>query len=116
IARSAESDRRSNSEVFASLRVPHAFLVSSSPITILVSEVNRYGGMTRLVGAGTPLNTRPARSNLDWWHGQKKPPSQSGPRSAGPISGRKVGEQPRCVQMPTATKISGFLERFSFFA
>ena len=65
---------------------------------------DRYlcGGITRLVGAGTPLYTRPARSNFDWWHGQKKPPSQSGPRSAGATSGRNVGEQPRCVQMPTA--------------
>ena len=71
-------------------------------------------GSTRLVGAGTPLKTRPARSNFDWWHGQKKPPSQSGPRSAGATSGRNVGEQPRCVQMPTATHIASLIERCSF--
>src|SRR5690348_16694154 len=70
--------------------------------------------MTKLVGAGTPLNTRPARSNFDWWHGQKKPPSQSAPRSAGASSGRNVGEQPRCVQMPTATHRLGLIERVSF--
>src|SRR6266542_6408741 len=91
----------------------HAALMSS-PTTIRVSERNLYGGMTRFVGAGTPLYTRPARSNLDWWHGQKKPPSQSAPRSAGATSGRNVGEQPRCVQMPTATQSGGLIERVSF--
>ncbi len=29
--------------------------------------------MTRFSGAGTPWNTRPAMSNLEPWHGQKKP-------------------------------------------
>src|SRR5512139_4318278 len=81
---------------------------------ILVSDTYLCGGITRLVGAGTPLYTRPARSNFDWWQGQKKPPSQSGPRSAGAISGRNVGEQPRCVQMPMATHIESLIDRCSF--
>src|SRR5207249_9408909 len=68
----------------------------------------------RLSGAGTPLYTRPARSNFDWWHGQKKPPSQSAPRSPGATSGRNVGEQPRWVQMPTATNMASLIERCSF--
>src|SRR5206468_5706208 len=37
-----------------------------------------------------------------------------GPGSADAISGRNVGEQPRCVQMPTATHSSGLTERYSF--
>ena len=40
-------------------------------MTILVSLRYLCGGTGRLVGAGTPEYTRPARSNLLWWHGQK---------------------------------------------
>ena len=80
------------------LRLPSARLRRSGSC---VSDRNLYGGMTRLVGAGTPLNTRPARSNFDRGRGRKSRPASRRPRSAGATSGRKVGEQPRCVQMPT---------------
>ena len=60
--------------------IAYAPLPLSSPTTSRASPTNRYGGTTRLRGAGTPFSTRPARSNLDPWQGQKKPPSQSGPR------------------------------------
>ena len=74
-----------------------------------------YGGITKLVGAGTPAYTRPARSNLEPWQGQKKPPFQlPPPKSAAPTSGRNVGEQPKCVQMPTATQRLGLIERVAF--
>src|SRR5207237_6222393 len=96
------------------LRAFRYFDSVSSPMRTMVSLKYLYVGTTRLSGAGTPLYTRPARSNFDWWHGQKNPPSQSGPRSAGAISGRYVGEQPRWVQMPTATHISGLIDRYSF--
>jgi len=51
------------------------------------------------------------------WQGQMKPPGQLGstPDSA-PVLNLSVGEQPRWVQMPTATKISGLIERVSFLA
>src|SRR5690606_15731424 len=70
-----------------------------------------------LSGAGTFAKTRPARSNAEPWQGQKKPPCQSAGRP-GPAPGARfgVGEQPRWVQMPTATKNSGLRERYSFFA
>ncbi|MNZ21574.1 hypothetical protein D3C78_386500 [compost metagenome] len=45
----------------------------SAPTRMVVSLRNWYGGMTRFSGAGTPWNTRPAMSNLEPWHGQKKP-------------------------------------------
>ena len=37
--------------------------------------------MRRLVEAGEPSNTRPARSKREPWQGQKKPPGQSAPSS-----------------------------------
>ena len=43
-------------------------------------------------------------------------PEQSAPRSAGPISLRKVGEQPRWVQTPFTTKTSGEADRLAFLA
>src|SRR5207237_3070370 len=96
------------------LRAFRYFDSVSSPMRTMVSLKYLYVGTTRLSGAGTPLYTRPARSNFDWWHGQKKPPNQSPPRSAGAISGRNVGEHPRCVQMPTATQSSALIDRYSF--
>ena len=51
----------------------------SSPTRTLVSLRYWCGGTTRLDGAGTPLNTLPARSNRLPWQGQKKPPFQSVP-------------------------------------
>ena len=42
----------------------------SMPMSRVASDVKRYEGTSRLVGAGTFLNTRPARSNLEPWHGQ----------------------------------------------
>src|SRR6476661_532747 len=49
----------------------------SSPMTILVSPTNVYFGTSRFLGAGDPAKTRPAKSNLEPWHGQKNPPFQS---------------------------------------
>ena len=40
-------------------------LVVSTPISTRESDRNRCGGTSRLVGAGTFLNTRPAKSNFD---------------------------------------------------
>ena len=75
------------------------------------------GGTGRLSGAGLFLKTRPARSKVDPWHGQRKPPSQlSGSEACGPGWKRSVGEQPRCVQMLTTTRISGLIERWSLRA
>src|SRR5688572_32678568 len=56
-------------------------LPASEPIRIVLSLMNRYGGTGKFAGAGTPANTRPARSNCEPWHGQYKPPGQSAPRS-----------------------------------
>src|SRR5262245_9838795 len=93
----------------------HAFL--SSPISSLVSDRYTYGGTSRLSGAGLFLNTRPARSNVEPWHGHRKPPGQSsGSDGCGPGTNLSLGEQPRCEQMPTATKYSGLIERHSFLA
>ena len=77
------------------------------PMTIRVSDRYWCGGMTRLVGAGTPLKTRPARSNFDWWQGRRSRRASRARGPAGATSGRYVGEQPRCVQMPTAMQILG---------
>src|SRR5258708_7236799 len=72
--------------------------------------------MSRLSGAGLFLNTRPDRSYVEPWHGQRKPPGQSSGRLGwAPSWKRGVGVQPRCVQTATAT--SRFLcsarERYS---
>ena len=48
----------------------HAALAWSSPTRMRLSSRKVWGGIDRLVGAGMPLNTRPARSNLEPWHGQ----------------------------------------------
>lgn len=45
-------------------------LVGSRPMSKRLSDAKWYGGTTRLVGAGTFLKTRPAKSNLDPWQGQ----------------------------------------------
>ncbi len=51
-------------------------------------------------------------SKVEPWQGQKKPPCQSsGSEGCGPGVNLSVGEQPRCEQMPTATKTSGLIER-----
>jgi len=42
----------------------------SDPIIIVLSSINEYGGTSILIGAGTPLKTRPAKSNLEPWHEQ----------------------------------------------
>src|SRR6476661_2136691 len=82
-----------------------------------VSDRYWCGGTSRLSGAGLFLNTRPARSNVEPWQGHRKPPCQSsGSEGCGPACSRSVGEQPRCVQMPTPTHKSGLIERCSFFA
>lgn len=78
-------------------------------------SIYRCGGTSRFVGAGTFLYTRPARSNLEPWQGQKKPPGQPGSAPAD-RAGRKVGTQPRWVQMPTSTPISGLIARNGFLA
>jgi hypothetical protein len=44
--------------------------VGPSPMSKRLAEAKWYGGTTRLVGAGTFLKTRPARSNLEPWQGQ----------------------------------------------
>ncbi len=75
-----------------------------------VSVTKLYGGMARLSGAGLFLNTRPARSNVEPWHGHSQPPGQSSGRlGCAPGVKRAVGEQPRWVQTPTATKYSGLM-------
>src|SRR5215471_19859857 len=43
----------------------HQVLPVSDPINMVLSLMNRYGGTSRLSGAGTPWNTRPARSNFE---------------------------------------------------
>ena len=64
-----------------------------------------------------PFATRPARSNFEPWHGQKKPPLPSRIRDgSGVTTGKYFGEQPRCVHRPMYTPISGRRERHSFFA
>src|SRR5690606_3595819 len=87
----------------------YALLFSSTPMmTCVPSDDNSYGGTSRLSGAGTFLYTRPARSNAEPWQGQKKPPSQlAGRPGPGPAARCGVGEQPRWVQMPTATQYLG---------
>src|SRR5512134_1134490 len=96
------------------LRVPDQAL-ESSPTSTTVSDRYLCGGTGRLSGAGLFLKTLPARSNVEPWQGQTNPwalPSCAlTPPGKGP-----VGEQPRCVQMPTATRYSGLIERNSLRA
>src|SRR6185295_4991151 len=95
----------------------HQAFLSSSPISNLLSVKYMYRGTSRLSGAGLFLNTRPARSKVEPWHGHRKPPAQSsGSEGCAPGVNLSLGEQPRCEQMPTATKISGLRERYSFLA
>ena len=49
------------------LFTPYAFL--SSPINNSVSLKYMCGGTSKLSGAGLFLNTRPAKSNVEPWHG-----------------------------------------------
>src|SRR5690348_10316435 len=94
---------------------PQAFL--SSPISRRLSARYMCGGTSRLSGAGLFLNTRPATSNVEPWQGHRKPPCQSsGSEGCAPGVNLSEGEQPRCEQMPTATKTSGLIERYSFLA
>src|SRR5687768_16974692 len=101
-----------------SRRAEHqALLFLSSPISSRLSDRYMYGGTSRLSGAGLFLNTRPARSKVEPWHGHRKPPAQSsGSEGCGPGVSLSLGEQPRCEQIPTATKSSGLIERCSFLA
>src|SRR6185369_913605 len=93
----------------------HPFL--SSPMSKRLSERYMCGGTSRLSGAGLFLNTRPAKSNVEPWHGHRKPPCQSsGSEGWAPGWNLSEGEQPRCVQMPTPTHTSGLMERNSFLA
>src|SRR3954464_13772686 len=48
-----------------SLFVTHHASLRSEPTMSRVSLNKSYGGTSRLLGAGTPLNTRPARSNFE---------------------------------------------------
>src|SRR5574344_337058 len=83
----------------------------------LVSDKYMCGGTGRLSGEGLFLNTRPARSNVEPWQGHRKPPCQSsGSEGCGPETNLSDGEQPRCGQIPTATSISGLIERWMFCA
>ena len=66
--------------------------------------------------AGEPWNTRPARSNLEPWQGQKKPPGQFAMTEASPGVKRVFGRQPRCVQVPISTSTSGLSARAVFLA
>ncbi len=61
-------------------------LALSRPMIRRVSDRNAYGGTSRLSGAGLFLNTRPAMSKVEPWHGHRKPPSQSfGSEGCGPV-------------------------------
>src|SRR6185369_8991352 len=56
-------------------------------------------------------------SKVEPWHGQRKPPAQSsGSEGCAPGVNLSLGEQPRCEQMPTTTRISGLIERASLRA
>src|SRR4051812_19826283 len=56
-------------------------------------------------------------SKVDPWHGHRKPPAQlSGSDACGPALNLSIGEQPRWLQMPTTTRISGLIERASLRA
>src|SRR3954467_7924082 len=75
------------------------------------------GGTSRLSGAGLFLKTRPAMSKVEPWQGHRNPPFQSsGSDGCGPGWNLSLGEQPRCVQMPTTTSTSGLIERVSLRA
>ena len=92
-----------------------ALAVSSALMIRRPSLRYLWGGTSRLVGAGLALNTRPAKSKVEPWHGQRKPPGQSvAIPSSVPFLNLDVGEQPRCVQMPTATSRLGLIERVLF--
>jgi hypothetical protein len=52
-------------------------LPPETPISIRVSLRYLYGGTSKLIGAGTLLNTRPAKSKREPWQGQKNPPTPS---------------------------------------
>ena len=82
----------------------------------LPSPTNLYGGTFRFTGAGEPAKTRPAKSNLEPWQGQKKPPFHSMPISPLVSTDLNCGEQPRCEHTPSMTAISGLIERYSFLA
>src|SRR5262245_45197872 len=98
-------------------RAGHQAFLSAWPISSLRSVRYTCGGTSRLSGAGLFLNTRPARSKVEPWHGHRKPPAQSsGSEGCGPGVNLSLGEQPRCEQMPTATKYSFLIERHSFLA
>src|SRR6185295_10869793 len=99
-----------------SLGTRHYEFPVSEPIKSVLSLTNRYAGTGRFNGAGTPWNTRPARSNREPWQGQKKPPGQFGPRSAGATSKRGSGAQPRWVHTPSSTRNSGRRLRCSLVA
>jgi len=56
-------------------------------------------------------------SKVEPWQGHKKPPFQSSGKEAwAPVWNLSEGEQPKWVQIPTATKISGLIERAWFKA
>ena len=86
-------------------------------MTSRLSDRYMCGGTSRLSGAGLSLKTRPAMSKVEPWQGQRKPPAQlSGSEGCGPGTNLSLGEQPRWVQMPTTTRISGLIERSSLRA
>ena len=60
-------------------------------MTSVLSSLKAYGGTRRLTDAGEPLNTRPARSNFEPWHGQKNPPGQFAMTVASPGVKRVFG-------------------------
>ncbi len=83
----------------------------------VVSDRYLCGGTSKLSGAGLFLKTRPAKSNVDPWQAHRKPPDQSsGSEGCGPGVNLSDGEQPRCVQIPTATITSGLRLRYTFLA
>src|SRR5688572_33408508 len=66
---SARKPRPIRSKTSASVLAIYELPVSA-PIKIVLSLMKRYGGTGKLAGAGTPANTRPARSNFEPWQGQ----------------------------------------------
>jgi len=56
-------------------------------------------------------------SKVEPWQGHKKPPGQSfGSEGWGPAWILAVGEQPKWEQIPTTTRYSGLIERYSLRA
>ena len=98
-----EQDKEDYQTVFAkhrgSVAAPTASLhFDEGLLDALIAKGVDITYVTLHVGAGTFLYTRPARSNLEPWQGQKKPPFQSEPSvptSAGTKSGLNKGEHPR---------------------